>query len=293
MHSFSGVYAASATPLRPDLSCDYEELANHYQNLIARGCSGVILFGTTGEGPSFSVEERKKALQAVIPLGVDPRRCIVGIASSAIEDAVEITRCALDCHYSAVMIVPPFYFKQVDDMGVIAFYREVIRRARKPDLRVLLYHIPQFSGVPITLPVIQHLRNEFPEVIVGLKESEGNLSLTREVLKRFPGFKVFVGNELHISEAVQAGAAGAISGLANIFPELICDLYQHGLDPQKPNRNAEIRRILEIIQNYPLFPAIKSLIEMKRGSRWHAMRPPLTALEGCQALAEAVSKMPL
>lgn len=282
MQSFNGVYAASATPMHPDFSCDYQELASHCQDLIARGCNGVILFGTTGEGPSFSVEERKKALQAVIPLGVDPHRCIVGIACSAIEDAVEIARCAVECHYSAVMIVPPFFFKQVDDAGVIAYYREVIRRARHPDLKVILYHIPQFSGVPITLSSIQLLREEFPEIVVALKESEGNLNLTREVLKRFPGFKVFVGNELQISEAVQAGAAGAISGLANIFPELICALYQHGRDPQMPNRNEEVSRILEAIKRYPLFPAIKSLIETKKGARWQAMRPPLYPLDEAQ-----------
>lgn len=268
---FCGVYAAAATPMRADLSCDYEELARHYQHLIAKGCTGIILFGTTGEGPSFSVDERKKALHALIPLGVDPCRCMVGVACCSIAETVDLMRCAARLNYSAAMIVPPFFFKSVGDDGVINFYREALQQA--PGIKVLLYHIPQLSGVPITLPVIRTLIAEFPGIVLGVKESEGSLDLTRAMLREHPGFKVFVGNESQIKEAVGAGAAGAISGLANIYPELICSLYE-GKGPQEL-----VDRILEALQGYPLFPAIKSLIEAQKGAAWHAMRPPLVPLD--------------
>lgn len=277
--AFRGVYAAAATPMDSDLKCNYEELALHYQDLIAKGCTGMILFGTTGEGPSFSVEERKKALQAVIALGVDPSRCMVGVACCAIAEAVDLIQCAERWHYSAAMIVPPFYFKGVGDAGVIAYYREVLRKA--PGIKVLLYHIPQLSGVPITLPIIQALLDEFPDRVFGIKESEGNLDLTRAILKQHPGFKVFVGNETQIKEAVEAGAAGAISGLANIFPELICSLYQG------QGRQEDVKRILGALQGYSLFPAIKGLIAAQKGTSWHTMRPPLTPLDEGQRQALA------
>lgn len=282
---FHGVYAAAATPMLPDLSCNIQELANHCQDLIAKGCAGIILFGTTGEGPSFSTEERIWALHEIISTGVDPSRCIVGVACCAVEESVELIQCAAELRYSAAMIVPPFFFKGVGDAGVIAFYRKVIHKAR--GIKVLLYHIPQFSGVPITLPIIQTLCEEFPNTVIGVKESEGNLDLTRAILKQNPRLKIFVGNETQIEEAVAAGAAGAISGLANIFPELICNLYQ------RKGRQQDVERILAALQGYPLFPAIKSLIETKKGTAWHAMRPPLSPLDEIQrqALGSALADL--
>ncbi|MCE5316070.1 MAG: dihydrodipicolinate synthase family protein [Parachlamydia sp.] len=274
---FRGIYAAAATPMLLDLSCNYDKLAGHYRDLIARGCTGIILLGTTGEGPSFSIEERKKAIQTMIPMGIDPLRCIVGVACCAVVEAVELIQQAANLRYSAAMIAPPFYFKGVSDDGVIAYYREIIRKA--PGIKVILYHIPQFSGVPITLPIIQTLSEEFPDVVIGIKESEGNLDLTRAILRQYPGFKVFVGNETQISEAIEAGAAGAISGLANIFPELICRLYEG------QGRQADVERIIESLQGYPLFPALKSLLESRKGASWHAMRPPLIPLDEVRRMA--------
>lgn len=282
---FRGVYAASLIPLHPDLSIDCHELADHYHSLIAKGVKGIVLFGSSGEGPSFSIEERIKAMQALILLGVDPQRCIVGIICSSLIEAVELTRCAVDNRYLAVMMIPPFYYKKIDDMGVIAFYREVIRRVNHPDLRLLLYHIPQISGVPISFNCITSLLQDFPKTVIGLKESEGNLPFALDVLKRFPGLQVFVGNETQITDAVRAGGAGSIAGMTNIFPDLIQSLYEFGCDPSKPNRNEEIQTIMTIMKTYPLLPAMKGLMEKKRGERWHAIRPPFLPIEKEQSLA--------
>lgn len=282
---FRGVYAASLIPLHTDLSIDCRELADHYHSLIAKGVKGMVLFGSSGEGPSFSIEERKKALQALIPLGVDPQRCIVGVICASLMDAVELACCAVENRYLAVMMIPPFYYKTIDDMGVTAFYREAIRRINHPNLHLLLYHIPQISGVPISINCIETLLQEFPKTILGLKESEGNLPFAIEVIKRFPNFHVFVGNETQVSDAVRAGGAGSIAGMTNIIPDLIQSLYEFGCDPSKPNRNEEIQTIMAIMKNYPLLPAMKSLMEKKRGERWHALRPPFMPLEKEQSLA--------
>ncbi len=283
--SFTGVYAASLTPMHDDFSCNCEELANHCNDLMHRGCRGIVLFGTTGEGPSFSVAEREDAVKDLIKLGVDPQKLIIGISCTAIDDAVKLASTAMDQNCSAVLIAPPFFYKNVDDAGVVAFYREIIKRVGRSDLKILLYHIPQYSGVPITLNIIKILRAEFPDNVIGIKESEGNLPFTKEILSTFPGFKVFAGNELQISQAVQSGAAGGISGIVNAYPELICSLYEYGKDQQKPNNNEIAQAVVRSIISYPIFPAIKNIVERQKGVAWHVLRPPLTPLDETQSQA--------
>lgn len=287
---FSGVFAASLTPMHQDFSCNHEEFASHCKDLINRGCKGVVLFGTTGEGSSFSIDERITGIKKLFKLGVDPQKSILVVNCCAITDAIRLASAAAEQKCAAVLIAPPFFFKQVDDAGVLAFYRRVIQEIKHSDLKILLYHIPQYSGVPITLTIIKALREEFPGKVIGIKESEGNLSLTKEILTKFPGFKIFVGNELQISEAVQLGAAGGICGLANIYPELICSLYDFGKDQKKPDNNKMIQNIIESVKSYSIFPAIKNLVEKQKGSAWHVLRPPLMSLDQKQstALIEAI-----
>lgn len=275
---FNGVFAATLVPMQADLSCDDEELARHCHDLMARGCCGIALFGTTGEGASFSVEERKQVLKNLIASGINPQRLILGICCTAILDAVHLVQAALEANCLAILVVPPFFYKNISDEGVIGFYREIIQRTCNPSLRIILYHIPQFSGVPFNLSIIKALREEFPDTIIGMKDSEGNIPLIKDILANCPGFKVFAGREYLLSEAVQLGAVGGISGMANVFPELLCSLYEYGRDQKNPNRNSDIKHILEVMQKYPIFPALKSIVEHKNGEKWRTLRPPLIPL---------------
>jgi len=134
----TGVYAAVLTPLRSDLSCDCEKLASHCSDLIRNGCSGIALFGTTGEGPSFSVTERIETLEKVISEGLDPGKIILGNGSSCISDTVELGRAAMKYGCAALMVAPPSFFKKVTNEGVLSFYREIISKIADPKLRMIL-----------------------------------------------------------------------------------------------------------------------------------------------------------
>jgi 4-hydroxy-tetrahydrodipicolinate synthase len=278
MEKFTGIYAASLTPFHANGACDYEAYAAHCKDLMAQGCSGVVLFGTTGEGPSFTVAERQEGIQAMIERGVDPKKSIVSVGCPSIEDTVKLTQSALSAKCAAVLMMPPYFFKNVSDAGIIAFYREVIQKVNNPDLKIFLYHIPQYSGVRISLDIIRTLHGEFPNTVIGMKESEGNFELVQAVLKEFPHFQLLVGNEAMIAEAVSLGAAGAVSGIANICPQLICSLY-NGKD-----RQHEIEAFKKILKNYPFIPAVKSIMEQKKGAPWSLMRPPLAPLTSEQKL---------
>ena len=273
----NGIYAASLTPLNQDLSCNSEELASHCLDLIERGCKGVVLMGTTGEGPSFSTKERIEILKAVVDKGVDPQKILVANGAANIPETIDLTRAALNLNISTMLICPPSFFKNVSEEGVIAFYREIIRRVDHPNLRIILYHIPQYSGVPITLKIAETLHSQFPNTVIGIKESEGNLPLAKAMIDQLPHFKVFVGSERQIIEATFYGAAGSICGLANLYPELICSLLSQGKQSLRENPR-ELTAFFEARNGYPFISVCKAVMEKRRGSVWHALRPPLVPL---------------
>lgn len=273
-----GIYAAALTPLNDDLSCNCMALMEHCNDLINRGCKGIILFGTTGEGSSFSVAEREQVVIELIRLGIEPQKIVIGISCCAVEDSIRLALLAINQRCAAVLIAPPFFYKNVSEEGIIQFYKKIIQSINHPNLKILLYHIPQFSGVPITINIIKSLKDEFPNNIIGIKESEGNLNLTKEILLNFKKLKVFVGNELHISEAVQLGGWGGISGAANAYPELICSLYDYGKNPEKTDNNQIAKHNSQLLKKFNIFPAIKALVEAQKGVAWHIMRPPLVPL---------------
>jgi 4-hydroxy-tetrahydrodipicolinate synthase len=270
-----GVYAAALTPVRPDLSIDGEELSHHCRDLIQRGCQGVVLFGTTGEGASLSLKCRCETLERVLAKGIEPGRVLIANGSSSIDDTVTLGRFAFEKGVSTFLISPPSFYKNVREEGVIAYYREVISQLPQHGLQVLLYHIPQFSGVPITLAIIEALRKEFPERVTGIKESEGNLGLVGEILESHPGFQVFVGNESQIPEAVRMGGAGSICGIANLFPELICSLYH---EPKRIDEE-KLASFFKLLEKIPFIPAAKAILEKRRGDVWRTLFPPLFELK--------------
>lgn len=279
-----GIYPAVLTPLRSDFSCDHETLARHCFSLVQKGCRGVTLFGTTGEGPSFSLLERLEALDALIAAGFDPKRIILGNGSSNVEDTAALGRALVRHGCMALLASPPSFYKNIQDVGVLAYYRQLIERVAHQDLRLLLYHIPQYSGVPISLNVVKALSKEFPSIVVGIKESEGNLALTQAILQECPAFQVFVGNEKQIIESVHRGGSGSICGLANLYPEWICSLYlegKRGLLPNPPRLDA----LFQALQGLPFSAAAKAVMAQREGDHWLSVRPPLLPLDEKQRMA--------
>lgn len=272
-----GIYAAVLTPFNEDLTCNIAELYIHCQSLLQRGCVGVVLFGTTGEGPSFSHAERLDILNKMIEMEFPPEKILVANGSSGIAETVELANTSLKLGCNTLLIVPPSFYKNIKDDGVIAYYREIIERVANPDLKVILYHIPQYSGISITINVIDRLVKEFPSTIIGIKESEGNLLFAKSIIDAFPKLQLFVGNERQIIASVNYGGAGAICGIANLYPELMVSLYNQGKIGPSPNR-PELDALFHALKDLPFIPAAKAFMEHEIGEEWHALRAPLMPL---------------
>ena len=267
-----GVYAAVLTPLDANLDCDIEELVNYCKELIERGCKGVLLFGTTGEGPSFSVLEKCKAIEAVIRGGIDPSKIIVGNGSANVEDTAELGFKITEMGCAGYLIAPPCFFAPVEEEGVFRFYEQAIRKISHPGLRVLLYHIPQYTKVPLSAPLIHRLCTMFRGVVIGIKESEGNLSLIKEVLKTDPLCKVFVGRESFVEKIHSLGAVGAICGIANVCPEVLISLYRQTATEED---RLLFLKTVEEFHGKPFIAYAKGLLAKERGGGWSRVRPPL------------------
>ena len=159
------------TPLTESLDIDHARLAAHAKGLIASGCGGVTIFGTTGEGPSFSMAERREALDQMIAHGVPAERIMVSTSCAALPETLALTRHAVSVGVHGCLMLPPFFLKGVSDEGILHCYRQVIDAVADPRLKLYLYHIPQVTGVGLSHHVIATLKREYPKIILGIKDS--------------------------------------------------------------------------------------------------------------------------
>lgn len=279
-----GVWPALLTPFDASLNVNIAAMAAHAQRLLAKGCAGVTLFGTTGEGPSLTVAERMQALQDLVDAGVPSERIIVHTTCAAIPDSIVLTRHATDLGVHACLLAPPFFFKGVSDQGVERAYTQVLDAVQasvtKP-LAIVLYHIPQIMGVALSVPLVQTLAKRYPSVILGVKDSGGDLNHSKALSSALPDLQIWVGNEPDLQTMAALGSNGAISGVANVMPELVSQLITDGFDAAK---QAQVVAFLKVLFQYPLMPAFKVLMAQQTGDDgWLRVRAPLVALDAEQS----------
>ena len=276
-----GVWSPVLVPLRSDLGIDSRRFVAHARWLLARGCHGLALFGTTSEANSFSVSERKALVEEAVEAGIAPRRLMVGTGCCALTDSVDLTRHAVGAGCRRVLMLPPFYYKGMSDEGLFRSFAEVIERVGEPDLRVFLYHFPRLSGVPVTEGLIGLLVEAFPEVVAGVKDSSGDWSNTRMMLERFPDLAIFPGSEVFLLDGLRAGGAGCITATSNVNAagaRAVFDAWDAGRDDADA-RQAAATAVRRAIDRHPGIPAQKYLIAHHRDDPpWRAVRPPMTAL---------------
>jgi 4-hydroxy-tetrahydrodipicolinate synthase len=275
-----GVLAPVLTPFKPDLSPDVERFIAHCRWLI-RQQAGLAIFGTNSEAASVSLTERLALTDALLEAGVPAARMMPGTGACALPDAVTLTRHAVQSGAAGCLVLPPFFYKGVSDEGLFAYYAELIQRVGDSRLKVYLYHIPQVSGVPITLKLIEMLRKRYPDTVVGAKDSSGVWENTQAMLDGHAkdGFDVFPASESTLSRALPLGAAGCISATVNMNPGGIHAVYRGWNTSEGQSLQAKADVIRQIFQAMPMIPAMKRAVaETTDDAAWKTVRPPLVAL---------------
>ena len=259
----------------------------HCRRLLAAGCHGVSMFGTTGEGNSFSVEERTVALEKLAEGEIHSRKLLPGTGSCALSDTIRLSCAALEMDTAGVLVLPPFYYKDVSDDGLYRFFAELIERIGDDRLRVYLYHIPQMSGVDLSFHLVGRLLETYPGAIAGMKDSSGNLQYMRKMCQEFPGFSVFTGTESFLLDNLRHGGAGCISATVNITSRLTREVYEAhaaGREQEAVALQKRLTNIRAVVEDFPLIPALKYFMQQLTGQElWHYIRPPLSNLTEGQA----------
>jgi 4-hydroxy-tetrahydrodipicolinate synthase len=282
--NYEGVWPALLTPLKEDLSIDIDAFVAHAKSLLIAGCAGVTPFGTTGEGPSFSVDERIAAIDGLIAGGVPAERILVSTSCAALPDVVALTRHAVQAGTYGCLMLPPFFLKGMPDEGIINAYRWVFDQVNDPRLQIVLYHIPQIAGLGLSSNVVHTLLTQYPENIIGIKDSSGNRTGSLAFAKAFmPPLQVWVGNEPDLQTMAAIGSKGAVSGVANVMPHLlqrltgIVKLESPVLTPERDA--ARVQQFIDILNCYVMTSAFKGVMVTLTGNEgWRRVRPPLVAL---------------
>ncbi|MGZ3326042.1 MAG: dihydrodipicolinate synthase family protein [Xanthobacteraceae bacterium] len=269
-----GVIAAIATAVDDKGEPDCARSTALARFLLANGCDGLNVLGTTGEATSFSLEQRKRVMSAYSEAGLPLDRLMVGTGAASVADAVALTRHAAELGFAGALLLPPFYYKGVPDDGLFAYVEIIVRATAAEPIPIYLYHFPAQSGLPWHVKLVGRLVASFGTRIVGLKDSSGDMAYAREATKVAPGFKVFPSTEAVLMEARAGAFAGCISATANLNADLCARAWRDG-DADALAAAVSIRKLFDGKQ---LVPGVKALIaHIHDDAGWARVQPPLSA----------------
>ena len=288
-----GVLAPAVTPFRADLSPDQEQFIRHCRWLLSQNCS-LAPFGTTSEANSMSTYERISLLDALVAAGIDPLRMMPGTGCCSITETVALTTHVVQHGCAGVLMLPPFYYKNVSEEGLYRYFSEVVQRVGDARLRIYLYHIPPVAIVGITPGLVERLLKAYPDAIAGVKDSSGDWNNTKTFLDAFvdsdrsarAGFDVFVGSETFLLANMRNGGAGVISATANVNPAAIHEVYTSAstvsADMDLESQQTRLNIVREVFSSgkFPsMIAALKHAISIYTNDReWGRVRPPLVEL---------------
>ena len=293
-----GVLAPVVTPFKADLTPDCERFIGHCQWLLSQNC-GLAVFGTNSEANSMAAEERLTLLDALVAAGIEPSRMMPGTGCCSITETVKLTTHAVKHGCAGVLMLPPFYYKDVSEEGLYRYFSEVVQRVGDTRLKIYLYHIPPVAIVGITPKLVERLLKAYPKAIAGLKDSSGDWNNTKTFLDAFAvragravsGFDVFVGSESFLLANMRNGGVGTISATANVNPAAIHKLYRQwntaddadNADQQQSKLNV-VREVFGSSKFPSMIAALKEAIAIYRNDpEWTRVRPPLVELTKEQA----------
>jgi 4-hydroxy-tetrahydrodipicolinate synthase len=303
-----GVLAPVVTPFSVDLSPDRARFIAHCRWQLSQNC-GLAPFGTTSEANSMSAKERMMLLDALVAAGINPLRMMPGTGCCSIGETVELTAHAVKHGCAGVLMLPPFYYKNVSEEGLYRYFSEVMQRAGNARLRIYLYHIPPVAIVGITPNLVERLLKAYPNAIAGMKDSSGDWNNTKTFLDAFSkaNFDIFVGSESFLLANMRNGGVGTISATANVNPAAIHELYagcvgqsnfelqriakangqafnrESKLEQQQARLNV-VREAFSSTRFPSMIAALKQAIAIYRNDpEWTRVRPPLIELTAEQA----------
>lgn len=282
---FGGVNAAVLTPMAADLSPDLDRMAAHARWLLGHGCNGLGVLGTTGEANSFGLDERRAIVAGLVERGIPAASMMPGTGCTSLTDTVALTCHAASLGCRGVLLLPPFYYKNPSEDGLFAYFAEVIQRVGG-GIALYLYHFPQQSAVPLTLPLLARLLREAPGVIRGVKDSGGDYANMAAMVAEFAadGFEVYSGSDEFLQRILAAGGAGCITAASNANCPWGGIVYARREGAEADAAQAVLTATRRAATSVPLISGLREVIARSTGDAgWRTIRPPHLPLTAAQA----------
>lgn len=234
----SGVFPALTTPFAGDGSVSLSDLKHNIQQYNRTGLAGYVVIGSTGESVLLRKSEMEGILATVKEAAAPGKKLIAGTGAESTAETIERTKRAAELGYDIALVKTPYYYKPSYKPDVlIAHYRRVADASPIP---VMLYSVPQFTGIALEAPEVVALADH-PNII-GIKESSGNVQRVAEIIASVrpasvqrvaenlvvvpPAFQVLVGSAASIYPSFAVGARGAILALGSALPEKCVEVYE-------------------------------------------------------------------
>jgi len=269
-----GLSVALATPFDAAYKIDTVRALTHAKSCLEKGCGSVTLFGTTGEGASVAPGERAAVIDAFVAGGIASSKLVIGVMESAVAAAAAQIEDARERGCKAILLGVPFYYKNISDDALFAWFSAVLTQVTTKNRDIILYNIPSVTAVELSISLISRLRTAFGDDILGVKDSSGNWDYTQQLLAVHNDLVILIGDERHLAAGVRLGGQGAISGMANLCPKRMKILIDTGQDDEG------LSNIVNRLVAHPVTSAIKSMLaHTKADEAWARMRPPLSRIE--------------
>ena len=284
---FGGVNAAVLTPMNADLSLDLDRMAAHSKWLLANGCNGLGVLGTTGEANSIGLQERMDVLEGLISRGVPASKMMPGTGTTNLTDTVLLTKHAESVGCRGALLLPPFYYKNPSDDGLLAYFNEVVQRVGG-DIALYLYNFPQQSAIPFSVDFISRLLKANPGKFKGIKDSSGNYENSLSYVEAFArdGFEVYAGDDGLLQSLLVKGSAGSITAASNVNCALGAKVYANWDNATGTAAQEVLSATRKAVIATPLIPSLKALVARNTGdARWLNIRPPHLKLTEAQTAA--------
>lgn len=285
-----GVFAAALTPLSLNNTINLDQFPPFLDFLASRGCHGALLFGTTGEGPSFSGEQRKALMRSAVAWRASHPGfgLLAGTGTPSLEETIQLTRAAFETGMDAVLVLPPYYFRNVSEEGLYTWYQSILTEAVPSDGALFGYHIPKVTGVLLSLDLIARLKDKFPRQFAGIKDSSADVETAVALGQRFgKDLVVMNGTDPLFSTALEQHAAGCITALANLISPYLRSVWDaHQARRQDTDAQSQLDAIRKITDRYAPAPPLLKYLAAKGFDLPHwQVCPPLMPLSAEKGLA--------
>ncbi len=269
MTQISGIFAAGMSILDENLGLNINKTIEHSENLIAKGCHGVAVFGSTGQAQLISISEKINLLNKLSDSKFK-ENFLIGTGLNSLTEIINFMKISTSLGFKKFLIMPPAYYKY-GDKEVIEFYARIINEVNES--KIILYNFEKLCGYKFSLSCVEELVKKFPEQIIGLKDSSYNLY--KEI--NIDGFSILPGSELKLLEGLKGRCTGIITATCNVTAELSRKVYDDFLQNKESSKNGKLCDVRKIFDQFNLISGLHTFLS-KKDKIYKNILPPLTLL---------------